>query len=65
MKAYVIIYENIKTKFKTVSQEAYFNLEEAQKFCLTRSGNVQQINDFLFVYEGEDYGYEIKEITIK
>jgi hypothetical protein len=65
MKAYVIIYENIKTKFKTVSQEAYFKLEEAQEFCLNRDGNVQQINDFLFVDEAETCGYEIKEISIK
>lgn len=65
MKAYVIIYENLITKFKTVSQEAYFKLEDAQAFCLNRSGNVQQINDFLFVGEGETCGYEIKEISIK
>ena len=64
MKAYIIIYENIKTGFKTVSQEAFYTLEQAQAFCLHRAGNVKKITDFLFVDENETSGYEIKEIFV-
>ena len=64
MKAYIIIFESLKTGFKTVSQEAYFDLAEAQKFCLNRSGNVQQVSSFIFVDEKCAAGYEIKEICI-
>ena len=64
MRAYIIICEGLKTRFKTVSQEAYFDLDEAQEFCLNRSGNVVQVSPFIFVDEKKDIGYEIKEICI-
>ena len=64
MRAYIIICESLKTRFKTVSQEAYFDISDAQEFCLNRSGTVKQITPFIFVDEKCDVGYEIKEICI-
>ena len=64
MRAYIVIYESLKNGFKTVSQEAYFDLDEAQEFCLNRSGNVEQVSPFIFVDEKNNVGYEIKEICI-
>lgn len=64
MRAYIVICESLKTRFKTVSQEAYFDLDEAEKFCLNRSGNVKKVAPFIFVDEKCDVGYEIKEICI-
>ena len=64
MKAYVIICENLKTRFKTVSQEAYFDISDAQEFCLNRSGQIEQISPFVFADEKNGIGYEIKEICI-
>lgn len=64
MKAYIITCEHIKTRFKTVSQEAYKTLEQAQAFCMNRSGNIRKLSEFTFVDENREYGYEIKEVTI-
>ena len=62
MRAYVIVVENMKAGTRKVSQEAYKALQQAQAFCMTRSGNVQKHNEFLF-YDGI-YRYEIVEVKI-
>lgn len=64
MKAYIIICEHIKTRYRTVSQEAYKSLEQAQAFCLKRSGNIRKINEFMFVDEKHEYGYEITDVSV-
>lgn len=62
MRAYVIVVENMKSRMKKVSQEAYSTLLQAHAFCIGRSDCVVKHNDFLF-YDGT-YRYEIAEIKI-
>ena len=62
MRAYVVMVENLGTGHRKVSQEAYNTILQAQAFCMTRSGNVQKHNEFLF-YDGI-YRYEIVEVKI-
>lgn len=64
MKAYVILVEHIPTGFKSVSQEAYTSLENAQKFCENRSYTMEKVNDFAYKNDYTGYEYQIVETNI-
>ena len=54
----------------TISQEAYFKLEDAKAFCESRhNGQVYDLDDFTYVSEPDQkqryYEYKILNISIK
>ncbi|MCQ2308081.1 MAG: hypothetical protein MJ000_11060 [Bacteroidales bacterium] len=63
MTAYAIMVEDIRSGFKTISQEAYGTLEAAQRFCENRS-NVEKLSDYLFVDRKNNIGYDIQILRV-
>ena len=61
---YIVTVENLTRKFKGVSQEAYSTLEKAHKFCMSRSGTVEKVDNYHFVDWDADTGYEINEVSV-
>lgn len=47
-----------------VSSEAYRTLEEAQKFCETRAGNLQKTGNG-WRYENENNSYVIQDVRVE
>lgn len=70
MRVYVIECEDQKTGDKKVSQEGYYDLDDAQRYCESRPGVVRSndpkfANGFRFVSESGDYYYTINEVIIR
>ena len=52
-----------KFSHATVSQDSYTTLKEAQRFCLSREGVVDCLDDYTFI--GCGYLYKIYSTTLK
>ena len=57
---YVIVVEHIKSQTAKVSQEAYFDYEEAKSFIESRSDKPEQVSPFKF--ESAEYRYTINDV---
>ena len=64
MKAYIVQYRPRPDAWYNVSQEAYWTLEDAQRFIENRAGCPIKSSDYLYLTALTEEEYRITEVTL-
>lgn len=65
MKIYIVVVVWEAINETKVSQEGYYNYEDAVNFIKSRHANIDKINDWCYYNDEFIITYNIKEITVK